>query len=78
MHSRVTGIRVADGMPWRRLEVKLLQGSLLLDVSSCTEAGPDVTVVLEEKAAWWRTLWVRFFCALEMGAGLAGFSAASS
>ena len=78
MHSRVVGFWVADGMRWRKLEAKLLQAGLLLDVSSCTEGGPDVAVVFDAEAAWRRTLWARFFCALEMDAGLASFSAASS
>ena len=65
-------------MSWRQLEVKLLPASLSLDASSCTEAGPDAAVVFEEAATWQRIFWARFFCALEMDAAPAGFSAASS
>ena len=78
IHAGTDGIWGADEMPWRKLEGKLLQAGLLLDASSCTEAEPNVAVLIEEVAAWRQTLWARFFCALEiMAAGLAGFSARS-
>ena len=51
IHAGIEGISVAVEISWRKLESKLLQASLSLDVSSCTEAGPVVAVVIEEAAA---------------------------
>ena len=51
IHAGIDGISVADEISWRKLEGKLLQASLSLDVSSGTGAGPEVAVVIEEAAA---------------------------
>ncbi len=78
IHGGMDGMWLADGMLWRQLDAKLLLASLLLDVSSCTEAGPDVAVVFKEEAAWRRIRWTCFFCAFDVAAGAAGIPAASS
>ena len=75
-HAGIDGIWVADEISWRQLESKLLQASLSLDASSCTEAGPEVAVFIDEAAAW--RLWPRFLCALDVAVATAGFSAACS